>query len=90
MSTVTLRNEETIYNVVDLKTRLSDALASGERVTIDDAALERADITCLQLLLAAARAAGDNGLVTIGPPGRTLAALLTAAGLGPAVLGQVR
>jgi len=82
---VQLTGVVTVSSAVEVMTALTEALAPGHPVVVDIQTLERADMSLLQLLIAAANVARDiRAEFTIdGDP----APLLKAAGGSPDILG---
>lgn len=88
MSILRIESEENIFTAPVLKDRLVQALASGQTIVLDDANARELDLSCLQTLVAAHRAAAARGIeLHIGQPcGEVLAKALTRAGIDPAFL----
>ncbi len=83
-TTVRLEGEVGISGAQELKGSLMEALASRCEVRIDLSEATGLDITAIQLIWAAERAAKDAGLVfSIGPLPETIALSIVDAGLEP-------
>ena len=83
MSKLRLHCKETVYNADDLKMRIAACLVPGTTTTLDTSELETADLTCLQTLVAAHRAASHVGstLVADDSAGSPLARAFARAGI---------
>lgn len=78
-----LHCKETVHNAEDLKTRIAAYLVPGTTTLIDTSELETADLTCLQTLVAAQRAASRVGstIVADASAGSPLARAFARAGI---------
>lgn len=83
MSNLRLHCKETVYNADDLKSRVSDSIVAGATLVLDTTELETADLTCLQTLVAAQRAAVRAGgsIVLDDNAGSALARAFERAGI---------
>ncbi|WP_293860306.1 STAS domain-containing protein [uncultured Alsobacter sp.] len=83
MSNLRLQSKETVYNADDLKVRVWDSLGEGLPLVLDASELETADLTCLQTLVAAQRAAQKAGgtIVSADLDGTPLAKAFARAGI---------
>ena len=77
MSNLRLQSKETVYNADELKLRVWDSLEAGRTLVLDASELDTADLTCLQTLVAAQRAAQKAG-------GTIIAEVLDGTPLGKA------
>jgi anti-anti-sigma regulatory factor len=83
---IVLSDEQSLRNVEDLRQQLLDAIAPGDRVEIDLAAVTEADLAFVQLMASARRYAlglgAEISLTAPSPP--AVVDVLNRAGFGPA------
>ncbi len=81
--TVRLEGSVTLPSAAEVRTRLLEALARGGPLIVDCAAVEEADLSLVQLLVAARRHAARSGagFRLEPPPSPAVVALFERAGL---------
>lgn len=85
METIVLNGNQSMAAIEQTRTRLLDALASHDAITIGCGGIAEADLTLVQILLAARHSAGRAGkrLRLQGVQQGALAGVLAEAGFGP-------
>ncbi len=83
MPSIRFEGSATIQSAAETQARLGEALAGGGDVAVDCAGVDEADITFLQLLIAAHRGATRRGIALrlAPPPSPQLLAVIERAGV---------
>lgn len=88
MSKISLQQNETVSTAHEFKQAITSALLNNSEIVIDATALETADLSCLQTLIALSRSTAQRGigLRTGDLDGTALGRAFERAGIDPRLL----